>query len=254
MPLFGVFALLKPVVAMTTSRPQRLDQLLTICGICPRSHAPGWVRKGRVWVQGAPARDAGMKVLAEWVLVDGAPLECPDGMLILLHKPAGFVCSHDEGEGPRVHDLLPARWGQRKTPPTSIGRLDKDTTGLLLLTDQGELVHRLTSPRRHLPKIYELVCAQPIPPRAVELFAAGTLLLAGESKPCLPAELTIDVAAPCHARLVLSEGRFHQVKRMLAAVGCEVVKLHRSGVGDLTLGDLPEGAWVHLPLDRFGAL
>ena len=121
---------------------RRLDQLLSACGYCSRSEARAWVRAGRVRVGEALAEAAEQKVDAAQVRVDGEPVESPEGILVLLHKPAGYVCSHDEREGPRVFDLLPPRWLRRNPPVTTVGRLDKDATGALVLTDQGELVHR----------------------------------------------------------------------------------------------------------------
>ncbi|HEX2099350.1 MAG TPA: S4 domain-containing protein, partial [Candidatus Synoicihabitans sp.] len=125
---------------------RRIDQWLANLGYCSRREARGWLNAGRVTVRGKRADDPGAKVAASDVRVDGEPLDHPEGLLLLLHKPLGLVCSHDPREGPNVYDLLPARWRQRNPVVTSVGRLDKETSGLLLLTDQSELVHRLTSP------------------------------------------------------------------------------------------------------------
>ena len=126
---------------------RRLDQLLANLGYCSRREARAWIEASHVTVGGAVAEDYGQKARPADVRVDGEPLDNPDGLLLLVHKPAGLVCSHDEREGPNVYSLLPPRWRQRNPQVTSIGRLDKDTTGLLLLTDQTALVHRLTSPK-----------------------------------------------------------------------------------------------------------
>jgi 16S rRNA pseudouridine516 synthase len=227
-------------------RPQRLDALLSRYGYCSRSEARGWLKAGRVTIGGVPVHSASDKAAPASILVDGAPIEHPDGILAVLHKPAGYVCSHDAGEGPTIYDLLPARWLERNPPITTIGRLDKDATGVLLVTDLGELVHRWTSPKHKLPKLYEVTIAADLPPGLAELFAAGTLMLEGEKDPCLPARL--EVLGPREARLELTEGRYHQVKRMFASQGCPVIRLHRSRFGEITLGTLAPGEWRALPL------
>jgi 16S rRNA pseudouridine516 synthase len=226
-------------------RPQRLDAILSRYGYCSRSEARAWLKAGRVTVGGQPARSPNDKAAPASVLVDGAPLEHPDGILALLHKPAGCVCSHDAAEGPSVYDLLPPRWSQRNPPVTTIGRLDKDTTGVLLITDEGDLVHRWTSPKHKVPKLYEVTVSADLPPGLAELFATGTLTLDGEKEPCLPARL--EVLSPREARVELIEGRYHQVKRMFASQGCPVIRLHRERFGDYTVEDLPPGQWKVLP-------
>lgn len=229
---------------------RRLDQLLSNLGYCSRREARAWVDDGRVLVKGVPATDFGQKVLDAEVLIDGEPPDHPDGLLLLLHKPLGLVCSHDAHEGPNVYSLLPPRWRQRNPVVTSIGRLDKDTSGLLLLTDQSPLVHRLTSPKHKVPKIYRATLNRDLPAGLAELFAAGTLVLPGETEPCAPAGLA--VLGPREADLTLTEGKYHQVRRMFASQGCEVVTLHRTRFGDLDLGNLAPGTWRELPLNFFG--
>lgn len=228
---------------------RRLDQLLANLGYCSRSEARDWVASGAVTIRGAEADDFSAKVHAAEVLVDGEPLDHPDGLLLLLHKPLGLVCSHDGREGPNVYSLLPERWRRRNPIVTSVGRLDKDTSGLLLLTDQSPLVHRLTSPKHKVPKIYRAQLDREPPADAVARFASGTLLLEGEEKPCAPAELKI--VSPLEAEITLTEGKYHQVRRMFAAVGVTVLTLHRESFGDLALGDLAPATWRELPLDFF---
>lgn len=229
---------------------RRLDQLLANLGYCSRREARAWIEAGRVTIDDAPADDFGKKAAPASVRIDGEPLDHPAGLLLLFHKPVGLVCSHDEREGPNVYSALPARWRRRNPPVTSIGRLDKDTSGLLLLTDQSPLVHRLTSPKHKVPKVYRATVDRDLSPDLIPLFASGTLLLAGETAPCAPATLTLSSAR--EAGLTLTEGRFHQVRRMFSAVGANVVALHRSRFGVLELGDLPAGQWRELPLDTFG--
>jgi len=224
----------------------RLDQILSRYGYCSRSEAAGLLRSGRVMVGDIPAKARDQKVDVKAVRVDGEPVECPDGILALLHKPAGYVCSHDEREGATIYDLLPAQWLRRNPPVTTIGRLDKDTTGVLLVTDLGPLVQRWTSPKHKVPKIYEVTVDRDLDPVLIGLFASGTLQLKEEDKPCKPSQL--EVLDPRHARLELTEGLYHQVKRMFGSQGWSVTALHRSRFGEVELGNLQQGEWRLLPL------
>jgi 16S rRNA pseudouridine516 synthase len=228
---------------------RRLDQLLANLGYCSRSEARDWVDSGCVTVRGVPAHNVSQKAAPADVQVDGEPLDHPDGLLLLLHKPLGLVCSHDNREGPNVYSLLPDRWRRRNPVITSIGRLDKETSGLLLLTDQSPLVHRLTSPKHKVPKVYRATLDLDLSPDLIPLFAAGTLQLEGEKEPCAPA--TLRIVAPREAELTLTEGRYHQVRRMFAATGRTVLTLHRTHFGSLDLGDLAVGKWRELPLNTF---
>jgi len=229
---------------------RRLDQLLANLGYCSRREARAWIQAGRVTVRGVVTDDFGTKADPGDVRIDGEPPDHPDGLLLLLHKPVGIVCSHDAREGPNVYGVLPARWRERNPPVTSIGRLDKDTSGLLLLTDQSELVHRLTSPKHKVPKVYHATLGSDLPAGLATLFAGGTLQLRDEKAPCAPAELK--AISPREAELTLIEGRYHQVRRMFASQGCEVLTLHRVRFGHLELDGLPAGQWRELSLDTFG--
>lgn len=228
---------------------RRLDQLLANLGYCSRREARAWVQGGRVTVRGEVADDFGAKADPADVRVDGEPVDHPEGLLLMMNKPVGLVCSHDEREGPNVYSLLPPRWRARNPQVTSIGRLDKDTSGLLLLTDQSELVHRLTSPKHKVPKVYHATVNADLTPALVPLFASGKLLLAGEKDACAPADLTIRSSR--EAELTLTEGRYHQVRRMFASQGAEVLTLHRARFGPLDLGALAPGRWRELALDAF---
>jgi 16S rRNA pseudouridine516 synthase len=230
---------------------RRLDQLLANLGYCSRREARAWIADGRVTVQGKVAGDFGAKADPADVRVDGEPLDHPAGLLLLLHKPTGLVCSHDGREGPDIYSLLPGRWRRRNPPVTSIGRLDKDTSGLLLLTDLSPLVHRLTSPKHKVPKVYHATLDRDLAPDLAARFASGTLLLDGEVTPC--ARAVLKLIAPREAELTLTEGRYHQARRMFAATGSTVLTLHRARFGPIELGDLPLGQWRELPLDYFGA-
>lgn len=229
---------------------RRLDQLLSNLGYCSRSEARDWVKAGAVMIDGKEADDAGQRVDPATVQVDGEPLDHPDGLLLLLNKPLGLVCSHDGREGPNVYSLLPERWRRRNPTVTSVGRLDKETSGLLLLTDQSPLVHRLTSPKHKVPKVYRATVDRDLSSELIPRFASGTLRLENDEVPCAPAELTI--IGPREATVTLTEGRYHQVRRMFAAGGATVLTLHRERFGDLDLGDLASGKWRELPVDFFG--
>jgi 16S rRNA pseudouridine516 synthase len=174
------------------------------------------------------------------VRVDGEPLDPAQGMLLLLHKPVGITCSTKD-KGRLVHDLLPPRFRLRNPQLSTVGRLDRDTTGLLLMTDDGALLHRITSPKSKLAKVYEATLAADLRGDEAARFASGTLLLEDDDVPLLPAAL--EVLGPRRARLTLHEGRYHQARRMFAAVGNHVEALHRSAIGGLDLGALAPGEW-----------
>jgi 16S rRNA pseudouridine516 synthase len=230
-------------------QPRRLDQILSNYGYCSRSEAKLWIKRGRVAVKGATAETSNQKADPSLVEVDGQPIEAPEGLLALFYKPAGYVCSHDAKEGPNIYGLLPPQWSRRNPPVTSVGRLDKDTTGVLLVTDDGALVQRWTSPRHKVPKIYELTVNQDLNPSLVHLFGTGSLQLEGEAKPCAPAKL--EILSRREARLELTEGKYHQVKRMFASQGYEVLRLHRSRFGDFDLEGLNPGEWRVVPIERW---
>jgi 16S rRNA pseudouridine516 synthase len=174
------------------------------------------------------------------VRLDGEPLDPAPGLLVALHKPVGYTCSTKD-PGRVVYDLLPPRWRRRDPLLSPVGRLDRDTSGLLLLTDDGALLHRITSPKSHLPKVYEARLAADLRGDEAALFAAGTLMLEGEATPLKPAGL--EILAPRIARLTLHEGRYHQVRRMFAAVGNHVAALHRVAIGGLALDGIAPGQW-----------
>ena len=225
---------------MKTSK-QRLDQLLTSLGYASRSESKKIIAAGLVTVAGEIIKKSDFKAFHHEVAFQGEPLDPTLSMVILMHKPLGLVCSHDDSEGQLVYSLLPSRWQKRDPKISTIGRLDKETSGLLLLTDDGQLLHRLTSPRHHVAKIYEATLERPLNANVGEIFASGTLMLNGEKTACLPAKLTI--IDNTHVTLEITEGRYHQVRRMFAAVGNHLVSLHRCTFGNLTLGDLEVGEY-----------
>jgi 16S rRNA pseudouridine516 synthase len=219
----------------------RLDQLLSRFGYCSRREAIDWLAGGRVTLDGAMLRRPDQRVLPEAVRIDGEPVEFPHGLLVMLHKPVGQTCSHDPAESPLIYDALPPRWLRRNPGPISVGRLDRDTSGLLLITDDGALSHRLTSPKHEVEKCYEVTVSADFPAGLAAVFAAGDLILRGENKACLPARLEVTGART--ARIFLKEGKYHQVRRMFASQGCPVTALHRSALGRLSLDGLGAGEW-----------
>lgn len=207
---------------------RKLAKYLAGLGYGSRKEMEIAIRRGRV------------KGWGDDIRFDDEPLDPAPGMVIMLNKPAGYTCSHQD-QGKLVYDLLPPRFLKRDPKLSSIGRLDADTTGLLLFTDDGALLHRLISPKSDIPKTYEATLAHPLEGHEAELFASGTLTLRGEDKACLPAAL--EVTGEQTARLTLTEGRYHQARRMFAAAGNHVETLHRARFGPLELGALAEGQW-----------
>lgn len=181
------------------------------------------------------------------VRFDGEPLDPPPGSALMFNKPVGYVCSVKEASQ-LIYELLPSRFRDRSPLMSPVGRLDRDSSGLLLLTDDGQLNHRVTSPKTHLPKVYEAVLANALRGDEFEIFASGTLLLESETEPLKPVAMQqLDNRL---VRLTLTEGRYHQVRRMFAAVGNHVDALHRTAIGKLELGDLPSGEWRVLNADE----
>jgi 16S rRNA pseudouridine516 synthase len=159
---------------------------------------------------------------------------------LLLHKPIGYTCSTKD-PGRVVYDLLPPRFRLRDPLLSTVGRLDRDTSGLLLMTDDGALLHRITSPKAKLEKVYEATLAADLRGDEAGVFGSGTLMLESEKTPLAPAGF--EALGPRRARITLVEGRYHQIRRMFAAVGNHVETLHRHTLGGLGLGDLAPGAW-----------
>jgi 16S rRNA pseudouridine516 synthase len=224
----------------------RLDRLLANLGYGSRREVTDLVARRQVVLDGAVVKDAGARIavgadLPERMTVSGQPLDPPAPLTLLMHKPLDVVCSHRE-PGRSVYELLPRRWQGRMPALSSVGRLDKDTSGLLLITDDGPFLHRVISPKAHVAKRYVAALDRPLRGDEAAVFAAGTLMLEGESDPLAPAVL--EVLGPAEARLTITEGRYHQVRRMFAAVGNHVTALHRDRIGGLGLpGELEPGAW-----------
>lgn len=203
-------------------------------------------KSGHIVLDGAKADDVARRIpvtpdLPTRMTIGGAPLDPLAGIVILLNKPLGVTCSHKEN-GPLVYDFLPQRWKRRDPKISAVGRLDKQTSGLLLLTDDGELLHRVISPRRKVRKTYRARLARPLNGTEAALFASGSLMLNGEDTALDPAVL--ETISENEALLTITEGRYHQVRRMFAACGNHVEELHREQLGGLTLPeDMGPGAW-----------
>jgi 16S rRNA pseudouridine516 synthase len=235
---------------MTKALMARLDRLLANLGYGSRKDVQALIAGGKVVLDGKILKDVGTKVavtadLPDRMTIRGRPVDPPAPLVLLMHKPLDVVCSHKE-DGERIYDLLPKRWQIRDPGLSTVGRLDKDTSGLILITDDGDYLHRVISPKRHVPKTYLATLDRPLNGAEGALFASGELMLEGEEKPLLPAELA--VVDPHHARLTITEGRYHQVRRMFAAAGNHVNELHRERIGGLALPvDLEPGQYRILP-------
>ena len=224
----------------------RLDRLLSNLGYGSRREVQQMAWAGLVTLDGAVIEDANQRIkvtpdLSERMRINGKPLDPPPGLTLMLHKPLGVTCSHKE-TGPLVYDLLPQRWRRRDPAISTIGRLDKETSGLLLMTDDGALLHRIISPRANVSKRYHVTLARPLRGDEADIFASGTLMLEGEDKPLLP--VAMETLSSTSAYVTLTEGRYHQVRRMFAAVGNHVEALHRDRIGNLALPeDLEPGQY-----------
>ena len=235
----------------------RVDKLLSSMGYGSRSEMVRMAKAGGIVLDGADLPDVSKRIpvtrdLPTRMQIDGEPLDPVAGMVILLNKPLGMTCSHKE-DGALVYDILPQRWKRRDPAISTIGRLDKQTSGLLLLTDDGDLLHRVISPRRHVKKTYRARLARPLQGNEAELFASGQLMLENEDKPLAPAEL--EVVSDTEALLSVTEGRYHQVRRMFAATGNHVDELHRQRLGGLSLPEgLAPGEWKLLSEDEIALI
>jgi 16S rRNA pseudouridine516 synthase len=238
----------------------QLQELLYTQGFGTRRVCAGLVQQGFVSVEGAVLRDPAAEVQASEGLafaVQGTAWEYHEKAYLMLHKPAGTECSQKPSTYPSIYTLLPSPLRLRPNKGAvqgvqAIGRLDQDTTGLLLLTDDGQFIHRMGSPKHHVPKVYEVTTKHPVDDTQVARLLAG-VVLEDDPKPVRAA--ACEPVGPLHLRLTLTEGKYHQVKRMLAAVGNRVEALHRSRIGALALGaDLGPGQWRWLAAQEVSAL
>lgn len=208
----------------------RLDKMISMVGYS-RSEAKELISRGRVQVGGTVARNAGLNARIEDVLLDGQPLQIETELYLMVNKPAGVVTATEDKKLPTVVSLLPTELQRRKIGP--VGRLDRDVTGLVLLTTDGQLAHRLISPRWKAEKVYRAECEGALDEGDVAAFAAGLEL---SDFTALPARLEIlSVGKSSVAEVTITEGKFHQVKRMFAAVGHPLIRMERLRIGCVKL-------------------
>ena len=237
----------------------QLQDVLYSQGFGTRRVCAGLIQQGHVEVAGRTVDDAATEVEAEGLRfrVDGVDWEYHDKAYLMLHKPAATECSRKPSSYPSIYTLLPAPLRQRPQKGAvqgvqAVGRLDQDTTGLLLLTDDGQFIHRMSSPRRHVPKVYDVTTKHPVDERQVGRLLEGVTL---EDDPRPVRAASCEATGERQLRLTLTEGKYHQVKRMLAAVGNRVEALHRSRIGGLELPpDLAPGQWRWLTPADLAAL
>lgn len=217
---------------------ERLDKFLCDCGIGTRSQVKQLLKAGRVTVDGVPEKDGSRKVSPESseICLDGAALGSVGTVVLMLNKPAGYVTATEDRTEKTVMELIPAQY--RKLDVKPVGRLDKQTEGLLLFTNDGELLHRLISPKKQIPKVYYARHEGKAEQADVRAFGEGMTLRDGTQ--CLPAVL--EPLGEGESRITVCEGKYHQVRRMMAARDMHVVYLERQQEGTLTLGALPRGA------------
>ncbi|MEO5671327.1 MAG: 16S rRNA pseudouridine(516) synthase [Ramlibacter sp.] len=226
----------------------QLQDVLYSQGFGTRRVCAGLIQQGHVEVAGSVVDDATYEVEAKGLRfrVDGADWAYHEKAYLMLHKPAGTECSRKPSSYPSIYTLLPAPLRQRPQKGAvqgvqAVGRLDQDTTGLLLLTDDGQFIHRMSSPRKHVPKVYEVTAKHPVDDRQVSRLLEGVTL---DDDPRPVRAAACEATGELRLRLTLTEGKYHQVKRMVAAVGNRVEGLHRSRIGDLQLpDDLAPGQW-----------
>ena len=228
----------------------RLSELLYSQGFGTRRLCAGLIENGLVTVRGEvlsePATEIDVATSPVDYTVQGQSWEYQQRAYVMLNKPAGYECSHRPGAWPSVYTLLPAPLRQRPTPGKvqgvqAVGRLDQDTTGMLLLSDDGAFIHRMNSPRHHVPKVYEVTTRHALDEQQLERLRAGVVLM---DDPQPVRATACEAVAEHHLRLTLTEGKYHQVKRMVAAVSNRVEGLHRSQIGGLRLpDDLAPGQW-----------
>jgi len=229
-------------------KPMRLEDILFSQGFGTRRVCAGLVQQGYVSVNGKVLEDPGVFFDPDNLKFKVQGTEWPffEQAYLMLHKPSGTECSQKPSTWPSIYTLLPSPLRTRPQKAAvqgvqAVGRLDQDTTGLLLLTDDGKFIHRMSSPKHHMPKVYEVTTKHEINQQQVEKLLAGVVL---DDNPKPVKAAACERVSETHLKLTLTEGKYHQVKRMLAAVGNRVEGLHRSAIGNLQLpADLAPGQW-----------
>ena len=229
-------------------KPMRLEDILFSQGFGTRRVCAGLVQQGYVSFNGKVQEDPGVFFDPDNLKFKVQGTEWPffEQAYLMLHKPSGTECSQKPSTWPSIYTLLPSPLRTRPQKAAvqgvqAVGRLDQDTTGLLLLTDDGKFIHRMSSPKHHMPKVYEVTTKHEITQQQVEKLLAGVVL---DDNPKPVKAAACERVSETHLKLTLTEGKYHQVKRMLAAVGNRVEGLHRSAIGNLQLpADLAPGQW-----------
>lgn len=230
----------------------KLVKLLANLGYGSRKDVQRMIRSGAVTDDSGRVLGEGELPPHERIRVRGEALDPPFPLVLVLNKPDGYTCS-SEDPGDTIYDLLPPRFACRNPGLNPVGRLDKDSTGLLLLTDDGKLLHRIIHPKSGCLKIYHATLDRPLEGHEAALFASGTLVLHGDTKPLLPAPL--EALGTREALVTLHEGRYHQVRRMFAAAGNHVLTLHRLSIGGLRIpNELAPGAWRPLNAEELATV
>lgn len=240
------------------AKPMRLDKYVSAALGLSRAEGRALLAAGKIAVNGAVCKKADTPVTPTGPAADavrrtdtGAPLTLEGPVYLMLHKPAGVLCATEDARDPTVLDLLGGAWPRRALFPA--GRLDKDSTGFVLLTDDGPLAHALLSPARHVLKTYAVTLDTPVTPAMAEGFAAGITLADGTA--LRPARLTPDAADPCRCTVQLTQGVYHQIKRMFGVYGAGVTSLHRTAIGGVTLDEaLAPGQWRPLTPEELALL
>ncbi len=234
-------------------RKATLERILQSQGFGTRKWCAQLIADGEVSIAGKTVTDSRAAIETGGLAfkIFGTEWTYREHVYIALNKPANFECSRKASHHPGVLTLLPEQFTRRDVQP--VGRLDHDTTGLLLMSDDGPFIHRQSSPKQHVPKIYAATTHDPVTPELVELLLAGVKL---HDEPGSLAAVTCRMLASHQLELVLEQGKYHQVKRMLAAAGNHCVALCRSQIGGLKLDalDLPEGKWCYLDTTQLALL
>ncbi len=237
----------------------KLQQILFSQGFGTRRQCDALIDSGAVSAAGQVLRSASADIATDGLVltIGGEHWPFHERAYVMLHKPAGYECSHEPKHWPSVYELLPLPLRQRPTKSAvngvqAVGRLDQDTTGLLILSDDGQFIHRMASPKHHVPKVYEVTTKHAVTEADVDALLHGVVL---NDDPAPVAAAACERVTPTHLRLTLTEGKYHQVKRMIAAVGNRVEALHRAQMGGLVLDPvLMPGQWRWLTADDLAKL
>ena len=230
----------------------RIDKLISECGLLSRKETALAAKRGQLLVDGEPVRDASRHIDPErqTVTLFGRVVEYRRFTYVMLNKPEGYVSATEDSRLPVVTELLPEELRRQELFP--VGRLDRDTVGLMILTNNGQLAHTLLSPKRHVTKLYRFECSDPLPEGAEERFRDGVVL--GDGYECKSALITLSDSR-ASGEITLTEGKYHQIKRMIASLGSRVTYLERIAFADIPLDtSLSRGEWRYLTPTEISSL